>query len=228
MVAKITQLIDKQDSYELIRDEIAAILAVEEANQRVLAVADNQDPNLYKFTTYTERFHPWELLVDTDGQPTGQPPLVNVSFDTMTEKDEAQTAGTFSPYSGIFNIDCCGAKNTKELSQGVHAAGDELTARESQRIARLVRNIFAYNEYARLGIPDIVAWIRVKQLNSLQPNIQDRPSNNIMVTRIMLMVGFNEFDFNTVPVDLELVSNQCIRQDDGLIYFKADFDYTQP
>jgi hypothetical protein len=225
VVAKITELIDKFDSFEIVRDEIAAILALEKENQKVLAAAAQpaQLPELYDFDVFVERFHPWELLEDANGQPTGSPPIVNVFFDTTAEDSNSGTADGKSFYKGIFNIDCYGAKNTKEIAVGNHVAGDELTTRESQRIARLVRNIFAFNEYYRLGIPDIVNNMRIRQLDSLQPNIQDRPSNNVLVTRITLDIEYTELNFSTVPATLDLIANQCIRQDDGLIYFKADF-----
>lgn len=40
-------LIDKQDSVEIIRDQIAAILVQEIANQQALAIADSKDPALW-------------------------------------------------------------------------------------------------------------------------------------------------------------------------------------
>jgi len=46
MSARIDTLIDKEDNFTLIRNEIAAILAVEVASQKVLATAASKDPAL--------------------------------------------------------------------------------------------------------------------------------------------------------------------------------------
>lgn len=226
MGALIKTLIDKKDTFEIIRDEIAAILVLEVANQKALATAAKKDPALWDFNVFIERSNPWELRETSDGKPDGEPPLVNIFFDTDAMGSEANLYDPQIPYTGIFNIDCYGAKNTKEESQGVHSAGDELSARESQRIARIVRNILAGNEYQRLNIPEYVSHIKIRQRNSLQPNIQDRPAQNIMVTRIVLEIKYLEFNYETIPETLELVSNKCEITEDGLIYFTLDFDYT--
>ena len=42
-------LIDKQDSFEIVRDKIALILANEIASQQVLAKADSRNPDDWKF-----------------------------------------------------------------------------------------------------------------------------------------------------------------------------------
>lgn len=225
MAAKITQLINKQDSFEIIRDQIAAILEIEKENQKVLAGPSADD---YDFKVYIEKFHPWELLIDSNGDLIGDTKLANVFFDT-TSQNSSQTsqASQTHVYDGIINIDCYGAKITEEISEGTHNAGDELTARESQRVARLARNILAYNEYyPKLALSGIVNNFTIKQLNSLQPNIQDRPSSNIMVTRIMLQINYNEFNFATVPATLGLLTSKCTRAEDGSLYFQTDFDYT--
>jgi len=225
MAAKITQLINKQDSFELIRDQVAAILEIEKENQKLLSGASAAD---YDFSVFIEKFHPWELLINSNGDILSDTPLINVFFDTASQNSgQTSLPSQTHVYDGIINIDCYGAKNTEEVSEGVHLAGDELAARESQRIARLARNILAFNEYyPKLALSGIVNFFTIKQLNSLQPNIQDRPSSNIMVTRIMLNVNYNEFNFSTVPATLELLVSKCTRQEDGSLYFQQNFEYT--
>ena len=60
----IAELIDKQDNSEIVRDQIAAILATEVANQQALATADGKDPADYKLRIYTERSNPWEAFLN--------------------------------------------------------------------------------------------------------------------------------------------------------------------
>ena len=62
MSANIQTLITKSDNFELIRDEIAAILAVEIANQKALATIAEADTTLYDFDLFTERSDPWNLF----------------------------------------------------------------------------------------------------------------------------------------------------------------------
>jgi hypothetical protein len=222
MAALIKELIDKKDSYEIIRDTIAAILEIEKEAQKVLAGASAA---LYDFDVYVERSNPWELITNVKGESTGKPPLVNVFFDTTSQDGESAQVALTHTYTGMFNIDCYGSKNSVPVPGNAHASGDELSARESSRVARLVRNILAYNEYRQLGISTIVNAVKIRTLNSIQPNIQDRPANNILVTRIILEIKYTEYNFETIPVDLQLVSNQCLRQVDDFEYFKADFNY---
>ena len=84
MPAKITTLIDKQDNNEIIRDQIAAIIAIEKTNQVALATtAGKPDPTLWDFDVYIERKKPWEALSNSDGSEAGELSngLVNIYFE---------------------------------------------------------------------------------------------------------------------------------------------------
>ena len=56
----IDTLIDKQDTFEIVRDQIAAILATEVASQMSKAVEAEKDPALWKLRIFAERFNPFE------------------------------------------------------------------------------------------------------------------------------------------------------------------------
>src|SRR5512138_2308869 len=84
MTAKINTLIDKQDNCEIIRDQIAAILAIEIDNQKSLASAAGKNIEDFDFDVYIERSRPWEVITSEDGDPLGAMPLVNVVFDSDT------------------------------------------------------------------------------------------------------------------------------------------------
>ena len=82
--AKIITLIDKQDNNEIVRDQIAAILAIEEAKQETLAIDAGKEPNDFGFAVFIEKSKPFEILTDnTDGKASGdlKKGLINVLFD---------------------------------------------------------------------------------------------------------------------------------------------------
>ena len=61
----IPDLIDKEDTFEIVRNQIALILANESASQVALATtAGKPDPNLWALKVYTERSNPWEQALN--------------------------------------------------------------------------------------------------------------------------------------------------------------------
>ena len=87
MTALITSLIDKRDNMEIIRDEISAILALEIANQKALALVAGKDEDDFYFRVYTEKTNPWELVEDENGKIISQVPLVNVYTESAVIKN---------------------------------------------------------------------------------------------------------------------------------------------
>jgi hypothetical protein len=147
MIAKIETLIDKQDNFEIIRDQIAAILAIEVSNQVELAKIANKNIEDYDFDVYVERSRPWDVNTNAEGDQCGSLPLVNVLFDNdnfsgnNSNKTERQRA------VGTFYIDCYGTKN-----KNAKMSGDEASSKESDRIGRLVRNIIMSAKYNSLAL----------------------------------------------------------------------------
>ena len=70
-------LIDRQDTFEIIRDQIAALLATEISNQQALASAAGKDPDLWKLRIYLERMNAWEAWLNDQSDLS---PLVNIWF----------------------------------------------------------------------------------------------------------------------------------------------------
>ena len=80
--AQIKDLLQFPDGFELVRDQIAAILATEIAEQQALATAAGEDPDDYKAITFLERHDPFDQYVDPGTSRTF--PIVNVWFDSLT------------------------------------------------------------------------------------------------------------------------------------------------
>lgn len=221
----ISTLIDKQDSFEIIRDQIAAILAIEVASQMQLATDGGKDPNDWKLRIFTERSNPWEQLLN---EQSDQSPIVNVWYDNSNFDPSGSNIVERQKTEGVFNIDCYGYGMSKDDGGSGHVPGDKEAAFEVQRALRLVRNILMAAEYTYLSLRGLV-WQRWPQsVTVFQPQIDARQIQQIVGARLAFRVVFNEFSPQVEAETLELLSVDVIRAEDGEIYFEADYDYTAP
>lgn len=235
MTAKLNTLIDKQDNNEIVRDQIAAILAVEEANQEVLALAAGEDPDLFGFDVYIEKSRPFEVLTDsTDGSEIGElkKGVVNVLFDNDTFDNRNSDLTYRQKVKGIFYIDCYAHKNTtSEMS------GDEATSKESDRIARLVRNIIMSATYFQLALGNrefghgnnIVYSRRITRREKFLPTDKEgKIFESVIATRLTLEVEYEEFAPQIDTRDLDLIITTCKKDSiTGQIYFEVENDFTE-
>ena len=140
----IQNLIDKQDSFEVIRDQIAAILATETASQMALATAATKDPQDWKMRIFTERSNPWEQWLN---EQTDKSPIVNVWYDNSNFDPSASNIVERQGTDAIFNIDCYGYGVSSDDGATGHNPGDKEAALAVQKALRLVRNILMAAEY---------------------------------------------------------------------------------
>lgn len=218
-------LIDKQDNFEIIRDQIAAILVAEVANQMALAPAaiPAQDPADYKLRVFTERSNPWEQWLN---EQTDRSPIVNVWFDNSTFDPKASNVMARQKTEAVYNIDCYGYGRSADDGGTGHIPGDKDAALEAQRALRLVRNILMAGENTYLLLQGLV-WSRWPQsVTSFQPQQDGRQIQQVVGLRLAFRVVFNEFSPQYVPETLEFLAIEVLRKEDGEIYFQADYDYT--
>lgn len=219
----ISGLIDKRDTFEIVRDEIAAILKVESANQMQLATDAGRDPDDWKLRIYSERSNPWEALLN---EQTDRSPIVNVWYENSDFDPRASNTIERQKTEAVFNIDCYGFGMSADDPTGGHVAGDQEAADEVQRALRLVRNILMAAEYTYLGQRGLV-WGRWPQsITVFQPPIDSRPIQQIVGARIAFRVTFNEFSPQVEAETLDLLSAEVYRSETGEIYISADYDYT--
>lgn len=220
----ITTLIDKQDNFEIVRDQIAAILVLEIANQMVLAVLAAKDPNDFKLRIFTERSNPWEQFLN---EQTDQSPLVNIWYDNSNFNLSKSNISERQASETIYNIDCYGFGISKDDGAG-HKPGDREAALEVQKALRLVRNILMASEYLYLGLQGLV-WQRWPQsITVFQPELGSQQMQQIVGARLAFRVTFNEFSPQFEPETLELLSVNVIRVEDGEIVLEADYQYPLP
>lgn len=217
------QLIDKQDTFEIVRDQIAAILATEIASQQALATAASKDPALWKLRIYTERANPWEQFLNNQAD---QSPLVNVYFDTSNFNASASNIVERQQVSATYNLDIIGYGQAADVPAGGHKPGDKEAAFAAQRAVRLVRNILMAGEYTYLDLRGTV-WKRwVQSVTSFQLPLDANPAQRLHGARIAFVVDFNELSPQVQGDTLELISTTVTRADDGEILINADYDYT--
>ena len=140
----ITELIDKQDNFEVVRDQITAILVTEIANQMQLATNAGKDPNDWKLRIFKERSNPWEQLLN---EQTDRSPIVNIWYDNSNFQPNKSNISERQASETVYNIDCYGYGLSQDDGNGGHLPGDREAALEVQKALRLVRNILMAAEY---------------------------------------------------------------------------------
>ena len=227
-MARITTLIDKRDTFEIIRDELAAILRTEVTAQEALAVAAEKDPASWKLRVFVERTNPWEEFqepsVTTADDPLPEvPPIVNVSFDNANYDLNASNLVERQKSTATYNIDCYGYGVAADDPLGGHRAGDEDAALDCQRAVRLVRNILMSGPYTYLGLRGTV-WRRfIQAVNVFRPGSPEQPVQQVAAARIAVQVEFSEYAPQVVGEPLELVQLTVTRAETGEIYLTANY-----
>jgi hypothetical protein len=213
----ISSLIDKSDTVELIRDQVAAILVLESASQQALATAAGKDPELWALKVYKERANIW------DGQ-AGPTPIVNVFWDRSTFDRSSSNAIERQRSSATIQIDCIGYGHSADSASG-HTLGDQQAAETAQRAVRLVRNILCAATYSYLGLRGVVWGTWVESITIMQPPPTRQNAQHVVGARLSLTVDFNEFSPQVEPARLDLLTVGIHRQEDGQLIVAADYVY---
>lgn len=224
----IPTLIDKQDNFEIMRDQIAAILVTESASQQALAVTAGKDSKLWKLRIFRERSNPWEQFQNVEGE-TDRSPIVNVWFDNSNFDKASSNISERQKSESVFNIDCYGygeSSSDPDNADG-HLPGDREAAFVMQRAVRLVRNILMSDTYAFLGFPRGTIWGKWPQsITSFQPEQNEVRVQNVVAARIAFNVDFNEFSPQTPGEALELISVDISRAENGELVAEKDIDFS--
>ena len=220
----IDTLIDKQDTFEIVRDQIAALLVFEIKNQMALAIAEKKDPEEWKLRIFTERSNPWEQFENPTTE-TDKSSLVNIWYDNGNFPESKGNVVERQAHEGTYNLDCYAFGISADDPGGGHKPGDKEAALKVQKAVRLVRNMLmaAVNTYLQLRGTVWQRWIQ--SITIFQPELEGVPAQQAHGARIALRVTFNEFSPQVTPEELELVSVDVRRKEDGEIVLKADYNY---
>lgn len=220
----LQSLIDKQDNFEIVRDQIAAILTTEVSNQMTLAAAALKDPTLWKLRVYTERFNAWSQFQATDVDDTS--PIVNVWYDSSAFPTGRGSTVERQQAQGRFNIDIFGYGESHADGAGGHKAGDKESSLEMARALRLVRNVLMAGENTYLQLRGLVGFRWPDSITAYQP--EGANATKITAARFILRVDFNEFSPQYEGETLETITADVHRTEDGQIVIEAEYDYTAP
>ncbi len=217
MPALIETLLVTPDNVEVVRDQIAAILAVEIAKQAELGLTPVP-------RVFVERSNPWGQLLE---EPANEQPIINVWFDTASFDGAASNIVERQKCDGTFNVDVYAFGTSAEGDEG-HAPGDEVAALACQRTLRLVRQILMSAHYTYLGLRGTV-WKRWPQtITMFRPTTDDRSAQNIVAGRLALVVTFNELAPQVEGEPLETLSLEVKRAETGELYLSAEYPSPSP
>ncbi len=218
----IPSLIDKQDSFEIVRDKIAAILLNESASQQALAIAAAKNPDLWKLRVFLERSNPWEIWLNDDSDKS---PIVNIWYDSSQFDKSSSNVVERQSTTTVYNIDIYGYGVSSATLDG-HNPGDKLAVLESHRGTRLVRNIIMSGIYTYLDLRGLV-WSRfLRNVTTFQAQQEINSVQHVVASRIALEVVFNEFAPQYEPQILEELHVDVCRKETGELYIEALYDYT--
>jgi hypothetical protein len=216
----ITELISKVDNAEIIRDQIAAILVVELANQGVLSGGQPQP------SVFIERANPWGMFLAPT--PILTQPVINVWWDSSTFDAPTSNVVERQKAEAVYHIDCYGCAVSQDDGAAGHIPADEQAAREAQRAVRLARNILMAGAYTYLGLRGLV-WKRFPQTISLfQPQIDNHAAQRIVAARLALQVHFNEFSPQIATETLETLMIDVLRKETGELLLRAQYPNPSP
>jgi hypothetical protein len=212
MPALIETLLTEPDNMTIVRDQIAAILAVELAHQGELGLSPV--PHVF-----AERASPWGPLAET---VVDERPIVNVWFDTESFEGAASNIVERQRADGTFNVDVYGFGSSGETLTG-HEPGDLVAALACQSALRLVRQILMSGHYTYLGLRGLV-WKRWPQsLGMFQPPSDARPAHHVIAGRLALAVQYNEFSPQVEGQPIETLAVEIIKAKTGEIYLRAQY-----
>jgi hypothetical protein len=228
----LPSLIDKTDYLEIVRDQIAAILLAESANQQALALAANKDPQLWKLRVFTERANCWNEYTSSDdeGSEDTRDPAIDptpiVSVYVHKEKfDRASSLPVVEQRAdATYVVDMYGCGVARDGGAG-HIPAELLAANEVLRTWRLVRNILWAGNCSNLAMPGIVGDHWPTEFETLgQPNedLDKQKFERVAAARLLLSVSFLEFAPEYVGQPLETLAVGVKRRETGELYFTAN------
>lgn len=227
-ISVLPDLITAQDSFEIVRDRIALIIAANYANQFALASGE-PDPSEWAAKVYTERSNPWDAFLEGSAPNSV---IVNVWFSNSSFDKEKSDVVEHQVGDGVFNVDVYSRGIARSDGAAGHIAGDKDAANVALRAARLIRNFLmaAENTYLQLRAIDVgetgpAVWQRwIQAITQFQPEISDSETNVVGV-RLTVGVTYSEHSPQVAGDVLEFVSVDVRRDSDGLLIAEADFDY---
>jgi hypothetical protein len=221
-------LIDERDTLEIVRDQIAAILVAETANQKALALVAHRDPQQWALRVFTERMGAvWHEFTatdegDTDVESVDPTPIVSVSFESLKYDKERSDPSGRQQATAVYNLDIYGYGVATRTAVG-HDSGEMLAQLEVHRAYRLIRNTLMADINEQLQMIGTVAdrWLSFKMGELSRSEHDTHPVERVGFGRAVLEVTFLEYTPEYQGVILDNVAGTVKRTETGEIYFKT-------
>lgn len=219
----IGQLIDKQDSFEIVRDRIGEILKANFTEQETLATGAGEDPLLFTAKVFIERSNPFEEWLN-DPDSADQVPIINIMYDTSSFDGAGGNNIDRQKTTGTFNIDCYGYAKAEDDGNpvGGHTPGDLAAILAVQRCVRLARNIIMAGQNAYLQLQGLVWKREIQAITMFQPAIDGRTIQQVVACRMAVSVVFNETAPQITGEPMDLVSYEVFRAETGELYVAGE------
>lgn len=228
MADVLPALIDKQDAFEIVRDQVALILFENAAAQVVLATtAGKATPQDWALDVFTERSNPWELFTNQPQQVTpNQVPIINVWFESGGFDKSKGDPVKQQAHGVLINVDVYGWGLAADDGGTGQIPGDAQASENAQRATRLVRNILMSAENTYIQLQGLV-WSRwVESITAFQPQLGAEAAHQIAGMRLSLRVECTETAQQVTGQALELINIDIFRDSDNKLVAEADYDFT--
>lgn len=226
----LQSLIDKIDSFEFVRDQIAAVLVTERENQMDLAARAGKDSFFWGLKVYSERDKAYEDWLNV-GNDHRQEPIVSTIMKAAVRDPSVSTVpGVKNVYDGTWWIDVYGRGIASDNPAGGHVTSDAMAHTECHRGVRLVRNILAAGPNRFLGAvildpatgkpveQPIWAHPNIERWEFFGPEVEGRGGSfSVWGCRLEFAVRFTEFSPEYEPVILEELGVTVRRTEDGVV-----------
>lgn len=209
----LNELQSDKDNIEVIRDQVAALLAVDFRRQAELAAESGAtDSGDYNVAVYVESDDPLQY-VDEDTPGANPFPCVNVILDS-SDPDKGTASVNKQAFTAKLYVDC--------YAEGNNAEDGEFSFKAAQRAwktARLVRRILRAeaNTYLRLrGIVGRVAW----SFQAGEPS-NTRSAIKVKMVRVTLTIDYVEnVAITEGELDWDIVG--IVADETGRVHFGGD------
>ena len=223
----IPTLIDKLDTFEIVRDQIAGILRTEFISQQALAVTAGKDPLLWAPDIFLERDFPIDKWINEDGTLNANTvPNVTISIENSQRNDRRTSVPTGKQvYEVTYLIDCLARGVDTETATG-HIPADKDAHFNCQATVRLVRNILSATIYRKLELVGLIdAHPHFSTFEYGQPPVEAiLPHMSVWNGRGRFMVTMVEFAPEFVGENLELIHIDI--SDHGGVILSTEIDTT--
>jgi hypothetical protein len=220
MADTIGTLLDSPDRFELVRDQVAALLRANFDEQEALAQAAGADLLEYSAEVFAERANPWASLQRGDLTP-----IVNITVEGG-DYDKARSSTVDSQHMTCrYNVDCIAYARSESTADG-HRPGDLEASLRAQRLYRQVRQILISGQNAYLQMRGVVASRWPDSFQMLQPPAGDNRAEHVVAARMVLAVRFNETSPQVAGDPLEAIGIEIERADDGRVLVAQEYDYS--